>query len=130
MPQPVPQRIIVISIIGTGEQAQIYYTYLSPVTGLTYTMAPVCDMVADQAIDSLFVLDYFSAQSGWTITRTSPRLGSPTLETVPGARNLSIMTINPYTSMEVYKFYIHYLNTANGMEIERDPQVGNVSPPH
>lgn len=130
MPQSVPQRVITISIIGTGEQADVYYTYLSPVSGLSYINCPVCDMVADQATNSLFVLDYIAAKNGWTITGTSPRKGSPTLETVPGALNLSIMTINPYNDPDaVYRFYVHYLNTVTCAEMERDPQMGNVQPP-
>lgn len=131
MTQPVPQRVITISIIGTGEQAEVYYTYLSPVTGLSYINCPVCDMIADQATNTLFVLDYISTKNGWTITGTSPRRGSPTLESVPGALQLSVMTINPYSSLDViYKFYIHYLNTVTDAEMERDPQMGNVKPPN
>lgn len=130
MTQPAPQRIVTISIDGTGENADVYYTYSSPVSGLSYLDCPVCDMTADQAINTLFVLDYFSAKKGWTITGTSPKEGSLSLQAVPGALNLSILTINPYTSVDItYKFYIHYLNTTNGAEMERDPQVGNVVRP-
>lgn len=131
MTQSAPQRVITISIIGTDEAAKVYYTYLSPLTGLSYINCPVCDMVADQAVNTLFLLDYFSSQNGWTITETSPREGSPSLKSVPGPLHLSIMTINPYTSVgTTFQFYIHYLNTVNGVQMERDPQVGNVVPPH
>jgi len=122
MTQPAPQRVITISINGTGQDAQVYYTYLSPVTGLSYTNCPVCDMVADQPVNSLFVLDYFSTKNGWTITEISPRSGSPKLESVPGALKLSILTVNPFNNVDaLYRFYIHYLNTVNGVEMERDP---------
>lgn len=130
MPEAVPQRSIVLSLVGTDESTDVYYTYLSPVTGLTYTNCPVCDMVADQAVNSLFVLDYVSTLNGWTITKITPREGSPSMVSVPGALNLSIVTVNPYTSMETYQFYIHYLNIINGVEIERDPQQGNIPKPH
>jgi len=131
MTQPAPQRVITVSIIGTGEDADVYYSYLSPVSGLSYTYCPVCDIVADQAINSLFVLDYFATQNGWTIAGSSPKEGSPSLESVQGALNLSMMTINPYSSPEaVYKFFIHYVNTVTGDEMERDPQIGNVVKPN
>lgn len=129
MTTPSPQRVIIISITGTGEQSEVYYSYVSPVSGLSYVNCPVCDLVADQATNTLFVLDFFSTKNGWTITGISPRKGSPALESVSGALNLSILTVNPYINLDVYKFYIHYLNTVNGAEMERDPQVGNVPGP-
>jgi len=129
MSQPVPQRSITLTIVGNDENADVYYTYLSPVTGLSYTNCPVCDMVADQPVNSLFVLDYVSTLNGWTITGLTPHEGSPSLQSVPGALNASILTINPYTSLETYRYYIHYLNTANGAEMERDPQQGNIPKP-
>jgi hypothetical protein len=130
MPNAIPQRIITLTLVGTDETTDVYYTYLSPVTGLSYTNCPVCDMVADQAVNTLFVLDYVSTLNGWTITGLHARKGYPSLEAVPGALNLSIMTINPYTSMETYQYYIRYSNTVNGVEIERDPQQGNIPKPH
>ncbi|MDQ2822406.1 MAG: hypothetical protein M3Y65_18850 [Pseudomonadota bacterium] len=131
MTQPTPQRVITISIAGIGEKAEVYYTYLSPVTGLSYINSPICDLVADQAINSLFVLDYFSTKNGWTIMAISPRKDSPSMEFVRGALQLSILTINPYSNVGmVYQFYVHYLNTVSGVEIKRDPQEGNVEPPH
>lgn len=130
MTQPVPQRVITISIVGTDQSATVYYSYLSPVTGLAYTNCPVCDLVADQATNSLFLLDFISTSNGWTITAISPRRGSASLESVPGALQLSIMTINPYDPVDaVYKFYIHYENTVSGTQMERDPQEGNIRGP-
>jgi hypothetical protein len=129
MTAPTPQRIITISINGTGELADVYYTYASPVTGLSYINCPVCDMVADRAINSLFALDYFSSQNGWTITGVSPRGSSPAMEAVPGPLQLSVMTVNPYTNLDVYNFFIHYQNTVSGAVMQRDPQMGNIRPP-
>ena len=34
MIQSIPQRVVTISVIGTGAQAAVYYSYLSPVTGI------------------------------------------------------------------------------------------------
>lgn len=130
MTLPAPQRVITISIVGTDENAEVYYTYHSPVSGVSYIDCPVCDMVADQPINSLFVLDYFSTKNGWTITQVTPRRGSPAMDSVHGALNLSILTINPYTSTDVmYRFYLHYVNTVTDAEMERDPQMGNIRPP-
>jgi hypothetical protein len=129
MTQPAPQRVIVISIIGTDELSEVYYTYTSPVTGLSYINCPTCDMQADQPTNLLFALDFHSAKNGWTITSTSPRKGSPKLDSFAGALNLSVLVADPYTDMVEHKFYIHYLNVLNETEMERDPQVGNIVRP-
>lgn len=130
MSQAIPQRVITITIVGNGKDAQVLYTYLSPVTGQTYTNSPTCDMVCDRAVYSLFVLDYSSTLNGWTIAETSPYEASPVLSQVPGAFHLSLLTFNPYTTEHVYRFYIHYRNSLNGVHIKRDPQEGNIQPPN
>lgn len=129
MPQAVPQRVITISINGTDHEANVAYTYQSPITGQSYANAPICDMVVDRAIYSLFVLDYISTLNGWTITQTTPYQDSPTLLQVAGALNLSLLTFNSYTTEHTYRFYIHYRNSITGATMCRDPQEGNIVPP-
>lgn len=130
MPQAIPQRIITITINGNDNDAQVLYTYQSPVTGQSYVNSPNCDMEVNRAIYSLFVLDYATTLNGWAIKQTSPYQGSAVLSQVPGAFNLSLLTFNPYTTEHLYRFYIHYRNSITGAEIARDPQEGNLQPPH
>lgn len=126
MPQAIPQRTITISLTGTGEDAQAFYTYLSPITGLSYLGAPVCDLKCSQPTFCLYVLDFASTLSGWTIIDTTPVAGSGTLSQTPGANHLSVATFNPYTTDSTYNFYINYRNTITGKTVHIDPQEGNV----
>jgi hypothetical protein len=128
MTKPIPQRVVTISVIGNHSDAVVYYSYLSPVTGLVYVNAPVCDILVDCPIYTLFVLDYSATLNGWTITGTSPHDGSLALESVPGALNLSIMTINPYNTQDTYNYYIDYANIHTKAVMKRDPQEVNVPP--
>jgi len=128
MHQSIPQRVITLSIVGDDEDAYVTYSYVSPVTGLVYINAPVCDVLVDRPIHTLYVLDYTATLNGWTVTGTSPHEGSPTLKSVLGAGNLSIMTSNPHKSHDTYAYYIHYTNTCTHAIIKRDPQEVNVPP--
>ncbi|APA68743.1 MULTISPECIES: hypothetical protein [unclassified Janthinobacterium] len=123
-----PQRTITISIIGNDQNAQVRYSYWSPITGLTYQQSPICDLTSKQATYCLFLLDYESTRNGWTIVNTSPNGTSPVLAQVAGAYNLSVMTINPYTTLDTYNFYINYRNALTGIEVSFDPQEGNIPP--
>lgn len=128
MSQAIPQRVITVTIIGNDKDAQVQYSYLSPINGQLFTNAPTCDLKVDRAVYSLFVLDYASTLNGWSISETSPYEASPALSQVAGAFHLSLLTFNPYTTEHTYRFYIHYRNK-NGIYIKRDPQEGNVQPP-
>jgi hypothetical protein len=121
-----PQRTITISLLGTDQDTQAFYSYLSPVTGQSYIDAPLCDLLVNQPVYCLFVLDYASTMSGWTIVDTSPYGRSPALEQTPGALNLSVLTYNPHTTTDTYRFYINYLNTITGTTVSIDPQEGNI----
>jgi hypothetical protein len=129
MTMPSPQRVITVSVIGDGENAVVYYSYISPVDGVVRVNSPVCDILVDRPIQTLYVLDYSATLNGWTISGTTPHDGSPTLETVAGAFNLSLMTVNPYKTMDKYSYYIHYFNTVNNVKMKRDPQEGNIPVP-
>lgn len=121
-----PQRTITISLSGTGEDATATYSYVSPVTGSTFLNAPVCDLKCQQASYCLYILDFASTKAGWTLTGTAPNGGATGMTSVPGALNLSLLTFDPYTCYSTYRFYLRYLNTLTGAEIEIDPQEGNV----
>jgi hypothetical protein len=128
MSHPTPQRTVTISIIGNDEHATVLYTYLSPITGLSFINAPTCDLKVDRAINTLFVLDYAATMIGWKITKTTPN-GTPALEQIPGAKHLSLMTCNPYdVPGETYKYYIHYHNSVTDQNMKKDPQEGNIPP--
>lgn len=131
MHQTIPQRTITISIVGSDADALVYYSYVSPVSGLVYIDAPVCDILVDRPIYTLYVLDYSSSANGWTIRDISPAEGSPSLKWEHGAKHLSIMTINPYKMEEPNRpidYFIHYTNTLTGAVMKRDPQEENVPP--
>jgi hypothetical protein len=123
---PAPQRVITISIVGDGENAVVYYSYLSPVTGLIYVDSPVCDVLVDRPIHTLYVLDYSASLNGWKLVKTSPHDGSPELPWLLGAKDLSLMTINACKNNDTYSYYIHYVNTVSGAVMKRDPQEANI----
>jgi hypothetical protein len=126
MAQTIPQRTVTITVVGTDDKSSILYNYVSPITGLSYTNSPTCDLLCNQPSYSLFVLDYISTLNGWVIVDTSPHGDSPVLSQVPGAYNLSILTFNPHTNDDTYRFYINYRNTITGARISVDPQEGNI----
>ena len=124
---PIPQRTISLSVAGIDELAEVRYTYWSPVTGEHHVGVPVCDLLVDRPIYSLFTLDYQSSLNGWTITGTRPNTRSRTLQSTPGPYNLSVLTSNKDEYIgDVFRFYIDYLNTITGATISIDPQEGNV----
>jgi hypothetical protein len=127
MTPPIPQRTVTLTVIGTDHHATVSYSYWSPVTGHTYTHAPTCELVCKTATDTLFVLDYRSAAAGWTLLRTRPN-HTPALDSVLGPKQLSLMTIDPYSKDITYKFYIDYVNTVTEASISIDPQEGNDPP--
>jgi len=120
-----PQRVITLTINGTDSNSQVYYTYASPVTGSAFINAPLCDMVCNRSVNSMFVLDYMSSLNGWTITGTSPNQ-SPALEFELGPKGQSVMTINPYDKLDTYNFYINYKNVITEAKFASDPQERNV----
>lgn len=128
MTQPVPQRVITISVVGNHKDAVVYYSYISPVDGIVRLNSPVCDILVDRSIYTLYILDYSATLNGWTVTGIYPHDKSPSLEWKPGALNLSIMTINPYKTDDTYNYYIEYTNTHTGAIMKRDPQEVNVPP--
>lgn len=126
MPSTVPQRTISISITGTDKDAQVRYSYWSPVTGESFLNAPICDLSCNQPTYCLYVLDFMATQNGWSITGTSPNGDSPVLTQVPGAYHLSVLTFNPHTTDTQYRFFINYHNSLTGVDIQFDPQETNI----
>lgn len=122
----IPQRVITISITGTDGNAQVTYTYVSPVTKQPYKNSPICDMVCNQPTYSLFVLDFDTCAAGWTITGTTPRSPTGELLSTPGPVNLSILTFNSYTFDGTFNFYINYFNMLTQQRLSIDPQEGNI----
>lgn len=128
---PVPQRFISISIDGVQNNGRIFYSYTSPIFGITLINSPICDISVDQPTYSLYLLDFPSTMNGWVITGLTPKGDSPALTTEMGPQGLSIMTINPCDpATPTHQYYIHYRNSITGAEIKKDPQEGNVNPPN
>ena len=129
MPQPIPQRVITVTLVGNDEKALDCYTYWSPMTGQIYTNSPTCEMVDDQPIYSLFLLDYFSTLNGWTVTGLEPveKFACPDFKL--GPNDLSIATADPYITIQTYRYSIGYANSVTGVKILRDPQQGNIPKP-
>jgi hypothetical protein len=129
MTQAIPQRIVNVSILGKkADGAQALYSYWSPNEGYTRTAMPNCELYQKRATNTLFVLDYASTLNGWTIVGTeSNPPDAPSLETISGPANMSIMTMFPALSKPSdFKFYIVYFNTLTGENIRFDPQEKNV----
>ena len=124
---PVPQRTIFLTIAGIDEHAEVRYTYWSPVTGDHPVDVPVCDLLVDRPINSLFVLDYASSLNGWIITGIHADARSRPLPPTMGPNSLSISTFNSdeYRG-DLFRFFIDYRNTITGATISVDPQEGNV----
>lgn len=127
MPSPIPQRTISISVLGIDENADVLYSYWSPVTGRNHTDEPRCDLVCNRPIRSLFVLDYPSTINGWIITGSYPHAHSRELPPTMGPDNLSISYFNDDEYVgDTYRFYIEYKNTVTEKIIKVDPQEGNI----
>ena len=140
MPTANPQRFVIISLNTIRDTTGVVsrkarYTYASPVTGIEYQNAPQCDLLVVQATECLFVLDFPSTAAGWTITGISTVPGYPLIPSTHGPKNLSILTSNPYTSLNptaasttVYRFFIEYANTLTNETYTEDPQESNGPP--
>jgi len=126
---PVPQRLIIISIEGVQSNVRVFYSYVSPIYGTTFIHSPTCDILINQPTNTLYLLDFATTANGWTITSITPRAPSEPLETMEGPLGLSIMTINRYDPpAATYNFYINYRNSITNQEISIDPQQGNIPP--
>ena len=127
---PAPQRFVVISIDGVQTNGRVFYSYTSPIFGTTVINSPKCDIYADQATYTLYLLDFASTMNGWIIKKISSKGESPEMKTEMGPKHLSILTVNDYDPPNAtYDFYIHYHNTVTGQDIMKDPQEGNIPPP-
>jgi len=127
---PAPQRTITVSISGVEPNARVFYSYTSPIFGTTYLNAPTCDISIDQPTYTMYVLDFGSCMSGWTITGILPRHDANPLDTVLAENKLSITTFNPYDpEYPDHAYYIEYYNTITDKGMMHDPQENNVPPP-
>lgn len=125
--QPVPQRIITISISGVGTTARVFYSYTSPIYGITFLNVPTCDISIDQPTYTMFVLDFASSMNGWVFKGVLPRHDANPLPTVLAENTLSLTTFNPYDpEYPDHSYYIEYYNTVTEKGMKRDPQELNV----
>lgn len=129
MSAAIPQRLITISLKLREKGMKAYYTYVSPVSGASYQDAPTCDLTVDQPTYCLFVLDFSTTASGWTIQNICADKSSPGMAFVRGPNNLSILTDDPAFPDTVYKFSICYWNPVTKEKYCEDPQEGNGPPP-
>lgn len=131
------QRVIVISIstnrhpVAPEKKFKCRYSYLSPVTGLTHTADPKCDLLVTEPTNCLFVLDFLTAKDGWIIENIVPTPSSTQLTSISGPLNQSMLVINPYVSdpWGQYHYFINYRRTDDGETYKEDPQEGNGPPP-
>lgn len=127
---PIPQRVITISIIGVKNNARVFYSYVSPISGKIFSNSPTCEIDIDQPTYTLYVLDFASSMNGWTITGTVPNEDPRPLPFDIGPHGLSLMTDNPFDPMyRDHAYYIIYSNSVTGAGMRHDPQEGNVTPP-
>ncbi|USX12450.1 hypothetical protein NHH88_22510 [Oxalobacteraceae bacterium OTU3CAMAD1] len=115
------QYPVLVSILPGHNVQFTYFDEASngPVTSPSISLNITCPT------DCLFILDYATSKAGWTITEISAvGMGSPTLNTLPGPKKLSLMVMDPYLTLSQYKYYLHF---ANGKEkFKFDPQETNV----
>jgi len=131
IPQPngTPQRTVTIALSTNNHITKARYSYVSPVTGLRFQDAPICDLKIDRATNCLFILDYLSTLNGWVIDSISATPGSMLIPSTMGANKLSILTFDPYSSENaVYNFFISYSNHITDTQYSEDPQEGNGPP--
>lgn len=127
---PKPQRLITISIIGVLENARVFYSYISPISGRVFFNSPTCDIEIDQPTYTLFVLDFPSTMNGWTITGSAPNEDPHPLKCEIGLEGLSLISYNPFDPLyKDHAYYIIYGNSITGKAMRHDPQEGNVNPP-
>ena len=135
MTTPVSQRTITITITPIAAafddkkqpKFDVTYSYWSPVTGLHYTNAQLCDLKIDRPTRCLYVIDFQSSQAGWTVVDTTPNGDSRPLAFLNGPHNQSLQNVDPYLSpRDVYNYFLNYENTVTGDTFSEDPQEGNI----
>lgn len=127
---PVPQRVITVSIFGVEKNARVFYSYSSPISGNTYVNAPTCEIKIDQPTHTMYVLDFAASMNGWTFSKIVPRNDPKPLVPVLATNKLSISTLNPYEAdYPDHAYYIEYYNTITHATMPHDPQENNVPPP-
>jgi len=129
MSAAIPQRIVSIALRPHNNHTKAFYTYVSPVTGLSYQNALKCDLKVDQPTYCLFVLDFPTTADGWTILNIVATPKSSGLAFIHGPFDLSILTSDPFLADTVYNFTICYKNSRTGDIYSEDPQEGNGPPP-
>lgn len=129
MSSAIPQRLVTIALKRREGRMKAEYTYVSPVSGRAFQDAPSCDLTVNQPTYCLFVLDFSTTASGWTIQNICADPTSPGIAFVRGPYNLSILTSDPAFPDTVYKFSICYENTVTKETYCEDPQEGNGPPP-
>ena len=124
--RPVAQRVVSVSLRDIGDTTAAFYTYVSPLSGLNYTDAPVCDISIDQPTLTLFVLDFASTLDGWYITGATLPPGG-VFSAQQGPESLSIQIYNPYLdNSSKSSFTINYANDRKDRKLPIDPQEGNI----
>lgn len=126
-----PQRVIQVSLRQIGKKIAAFYTYVSPLSGISYIDAPVCDIKCDRETLTLYVLDFASTINGWTIHGADFGNNQDKLTFTLGPESLSIQVRNPYKDdWSVTNFSILYTNRAyhEGRLVPIDPQEGNIPP--
>ncbi len=131
MPEQVKQIPVSIKIDGTGNNAQIFYTYINPADTKLVVNSPTCTVAAAEPYYTLFAIDYTSSAAGWQFHPSAPLIPKPDSQaptfTTPEDR-LSLRTLDQSATV-TYKFDFIFINTVNGSQTISDPQEGNAVVP-
>jgi hypothetical protein len=128
--KPVPQRVISISIAGVNEDARVFYTYTSPISGAAFINSPTCDILIDQPTDTLYLIDFSASMNGWVFKGIVPRHDAKPLNIEISKNKLSLTTFNLYDpEYRDHAYYIDYYNIITDSPMAHDPQENNVRPP-
>ncbi|MET0982673.1 MAG: hypothetical protein ABWY02_11265 [Telluria sp.] len=125
----IPQHVVHVSLREIGANIAAFYTYVSPLSGISYIDAPVCDIKCDQPTFTLYVLDFASTINGWKIDGMKPVDDTDALKWELGPDQLSIQVFNPHkhdTGVENFSIIYSNENYHHGKPVPIDPQEGNI----
>lgn len=116
-----PAQFPVLVTIKTGHKVEL--TYFDG----KLEQQPSLHLKVPCPTNCLFILDYETSKSGWTITGTSTVGSSPSLAAMSGPMNLSLMTIDTYSDDGGdYRYFLHFTNPLTKDHFPFDPQETNV----
>ncbi|HEX8601594.1 MAG TPA: hypothetical protein VF774_03040 [Pseudoduganella sp.] len=121
------QVIVVVTIVGVDDNAQVFYTYTDDELNHVHIEDPWSDVRAVIPYHTLYVLDYASSRNGWRFKRHLVWMGRPHTEHWRTDNKLGMITV--HDDRKVHRFKLKFHNRVTGYDVKDDPQEANVKEP-